>query len=117
LTIALKNPGVYSSVSAFSPICAPTECPWGKKAFSRYLGDDQTHWRIYDSCALVASGKNKIPLLVEQGSADNFLAEQLQPEKLQRVCEQHQHPLELRMREGYDHSYFFIASFIEEHVA
>lgn len=117
LTIALKNPGVYNAASAFSPICAPMECPWGVKAFSRYLGEDKTNWRQYDTCALIAGRKNTIPLLVEQGSADSFLVEQLQPEKLQQACAQNQHPLDLRIRDGYDHSYFFIATFIGEHVA
>jgi len=117
LTIALKNPGVYNAASAFSPICAPMECPWGVKAFSRYLGEDKTNWRQYDTCALIAERKNTIPLLVEQGSADSFLVEQLQPEKLQQACAQNQHPLDLRIRDGYDHSYFFIATFIGEHVA
>lgn len=117
LTIALKNPGVYNAASAFSPICAPMECPWGVKAFSRYLGEDKTNWRQYDTCALIAERKNTIPLLVEQGSADSFLVEQLQPEKLQQACVQNQHPLDLRIRDGYDHSYFFIATFIGEHVA
>jgi len=117
LTIALKNPGTYASVSAFSPICAPAQSPWGKKAFSRFLGDDLSSWRQYDTCALIADGAEKIPLLVEQGNADNFLTEQLQPEKLQRTCEQYHHPLNLHMHDGYDHSYFFIASFIGEHVA
>jgi S-formylglutathione hydrolase len=117
LTIALKNPGAYTSVSAFSPICAPTESPWGQKAFARFLGSNQSLWQQYDTCALVMEGKNTMPLLVEQGSADNFLAEHLQPEKLQKACEKNRHPLDLRMRDGYDHSYFFIASFIGEHVA
>lgn len=117
LTIALKNPDAYTSVSAFSPICAPAESPWGQKAFTRFLGDDQSLWQQYDTCALVAEGNSKMPLLVEQGSADNFLAEQLQPEKLQEVCKQHHHPLDLRIHDDYDHSYFFIASFIGEHVA
>lgn len=117
LTIALKNPGAYTSVSAFSPICAPTDSPWGKKAFGRFLGEAPSLWQQYDTCALIAQGDNKIPLLVEQGSDDSFLTEQLQPEKLQEACKLHQHPLDLRMRDGYDHSYFFIASFIGEHVA
>lgn len=117
LTIALKNPGAYTSVSAFAPICAPSQTSRGQKALSLYLGDDQTSWRQYDTCALVAEGKNKIPLLVEQGGADDFMVERLQPEKLQHACDQAQHPLDLRMRDGYDHSYFFVASFIGEHVA
>lgn len=117
LTIALKNPGVYTSVSAFSPICAPTQCPWGQKAFRLYLGEDATTWTEYDTCALIETRQNPLPLLVEQGSADNFLDLQLQPEKLQKVCADHQHPLDYRLREGYDHSYFFIATFIGDHIA
>lgn len=117
LTIALKNPGVYSSVSAFAPICAPSQTARGQKALSLYLGNDAAAWQDYDTCALVAKGAHKIPLLVDQGTADDFLAERLLPEKLQQVCEQQQHPLNLRLREGYDHGYFFVASFIGEHVA
>lgn len=121
LTIALKNTQVYRSVSAFAPICAPTEGAWGKKAFERYLGDDSDLWRHYDACALVANngtaGKHAMPLLVEQGEQDPFLVEQLKPQRLQEVCAQHRHPLQLSMREGYDHSYFFIASFIGDHIA
>lgn len=117
LTIALKNPEAYTSVSAFAPICAPTACPWGEKAFSRYLGENQSSWQEHDTCALVARATHKMPLLVEQGSDDGFLIEQLQPEKLQQACATFNHPLDYRLREGYDHSYFFIASFIEEHVA
>ena len=117
LTIALKNPGAYSSVSAFAPICAPSQTARGQKALNLYLGDDPGAWQEYDTCALVAAGKSKIPLLVDQGTGDDFMAERLQPEKLRQACAQHQHPLNLRMRDGYDHSYFFVASFIGEHVA
>lgn len=117
MVIALRNPGVYTSVSAFAPVCAPSLSPWGQKALGRYLGEDHTAWRQYDSCALVASGISKMPLLVEQGGDDTFLAERLLPEKLQQACAQYQHPLDFRLREGYDHSYFFVASFIGEHVA
>lgn len=121
LTIALKNPTKYSSVSAFAPIVAPSECPWGEKALSGYLGSDTINWRQYDSCALIedshAQRVAKIPLLVDQGDADNFLVEQLQPQKLQSACAEFQHPLDYRSRDGYDHSYFYIASFIEEHIS
>lgn len=115
LTIALKNPGMYKSVSAFAPICSPTQCPWGEKAFSNYLGDDKNSWEQYDACLLIANAQERLHLLVDQGSADNFLVEQLKPELLSQACEAANHPLTLRMHEGYDHSYNFIASFIEEH--
>lgn len=117
LVIALNNPQQYSSVSAFAPICAPMQCPWGEKAFARYLGENKSLWRKYDACELVRAGGSPMPLLVDQGSDDSFLHEQLQPQLLQQACAEHQHELVLRMREGYDHSYFFIASFIGEHVA
>lgn len=117
LTIALKHQQVYRSVSAFSPICAPMECSWGQKALTAYLGEDRDLWKPYDACALIESGVGKIPLLVEQGLDDAFLAEQLLPKRLQQVCAEQQHPLEFRGREGYDHSYFFIASFVGEHIA
>lgn len=116
LVVALRNAQRYHSVSAFSPICAPSACPWGKKAMSNYLGGDQRLWAQYDACALVSAGAARLPLLVEQGSADSFLAEQLLPELLQEACTNAQHPLEFHMRQGYDHSYFFIASFIGEHI-
>lgn len=121
LTIALKNPEKYCSVSAFAPIAAPSECPWGDKALSRYLGGDKAAWREYDSCALIDDIHNKggqqIPLLVDQGDADNFLTEQLQTELLQQACRRAGHPLDYRSRAGYDHSYFYIASFIGEHIS
>lgn len=117
LMIALKNPGRYRSVSAFSPIVAPSQVPWGEKAFSAYLGDDRQSWLEWDSCALIATATEKLPLLVDQGEADNFLKEQLKPQLLQQACEQAGHPLTLRMQPGYDHSYYFIASFIGEHIA
>lgn len=117
LMIALKNPGRYRSVSAFSPIVAPSQVPWGEKAFSAYLGDDRQSWLEWDSCALIAKATEKLPLLVDQGETDNFLKEQLKPQLLQQACEQAGHPLTLRMQPGYDHSYYFIASFIGEHIA
>ena len=116
LTIALKNPGIYRAVSAFAPICSPMESPWGHKALGRYLGEDKQSWANYDTCALIATAKEKLPLLVDQGQADNFLTEQLKPELLQTACQAADHPLTLRLHAGYDHSYFFIASFIEDHV-
>ena len=115
LTIALKNPGQYKSVSAFAPIVAPSRVPWGEKALGGYLGTDQSAWLAHDSCALIETAKERLPLLVDQGSADNFLKQQLKPELLKAACEKARHPLTLRMQDGYDHSYFFIASFIEDH--
>ena len=117
LVVALRNPGRYRSVSAFSPIVAPSRAPWGEKAFSAYLGDDREAWRTWDACELVAGARDRLPLLIEQGEADEFLETQLKPELLRAACATAGHPLELRMRPGYDHSYYFIASFIGEHVA
>lgn len=115
LTIALKNPERYSSVSAFSPICNPVNCPWGQKAFTAYLGSNRDHWRDYDASELMRAG-GQLPALVDQGDADNFLAEQLNPKALQHAADISHYPLTLRMQSGYDHSYYFIASFIEEHL-
>ena len=117
LTIAFKNPDRYRSVSAFAPICAPTKCPWGEKAFSNYLGDDRSAWADYDACELLAGSSWRKPILVDQGGADSFLEAQLMPQRLEQACEAAGVPLELRMRDGYDHSYYFIASFVGEHVA
>ncbi|MGY1518972.1 S-formylglutathione hydrolase [Luteimonas sp. A482] len=117
LTIALKNPGRYRSVSAFSPIVAPSQVPWGEKAFGAYLGDDREAWKQYDAVELVKSAPERLPLLVDQGGGDEFLDGQLRPQLLQAACEAAGHPLSLRIRPGYDHSYYFIASFIGEHVA
>ncbi|MGY0610654.1 S-formylglutathione hydrolase [Luteimonas sp. A501] len=117
LAIALKNPGRYRSVSAFSPIVAPSQVPWGEKALGAYLGDDREAWKQYDAVELVKSAKERLPLLVDQGDADEFLDNQLRPQLLQAACEAAGHPLELRMQPGYDHSYYFIASFIGDHVA
>jgi len=115
ITIALKNPGRYRSVSAFAPICAPSQCPWGKKVFAAYLGQDQEKWGAYDSCALILQSREKLPLLVDQGDADSFLQEQLMPERLEAACQQTDYPLTLRYQPGYDHSYSFISTFIGEH--
>jgi S-formylglutathione hydrolase len=117
LMIALRNPGRYRSVSAFSPIAAPAQVPWGDKAFSAYLGDDPADWREWDATALIATARERLPLLVDQGDADEFLATQLRPDLLQAACAAAGHPLQLRMRAGYDHSYYFVASFIDEHIA
>ncbi|MCA9532892.1 MAG: S-formylglutathione hydrolase [Myxococcales bacterium] len=117
LVIALKNPGMYRSVSAFAPIVAPTQVPWGHKAFGAYLGSDRETWRSWDACELVATATEQLPLLVDQGTADSFLDAQLQPERLKAACERAAYPLTLRMQPGYDHSYYFIASFIGEHMA
>ncbi|MDE0507069.1 MAG: S-formylglutathione hydrolase [Gammaproteobacteria bacterium] len=116
LTIALKNPGKYKSVSAFAPICAPLQCPWGEKALGNYLGPDRDQWRDYDACELIAEAAERLPILVDQGQADSFLKEQLKPELLERACDAAKHPLTLRMQPGYDHSYFFIATFIVDHI-
>ena len=117
LTIALKNPGRYRSVSAFSPIVAPSQVPWGEKAFAAYLGDDREAWKQYDTVELVKTAKENLPLLVDQGDADEFLENQLRPQLLQVACDAAGHPLTLRMQPGYDHSYYFIASFIGDHIA
>lgn len=116
LTIALKNPAAYSSVSAFAPICNPINCAWGQKAFSHYLGDNKTHWQQYDSHWLMSQATKHVPALVDQGDADTFLAEQLKPETLIQAANKNAYPLTLRMQPGYDHSYYFISSFIDEHL-
>jgi len=117
LTIALKNPGKYRSVSAFSPIVSPMNCPWGQKALGGYLGDDTDAWAAHDACVLIGQAGEKLPILIDQGDADDFLQEQLKPQLIEIACAQADHPLTLRMQPGYDHSYFFIASFIGDHVA
>ncbi len=116
LIIALNSPGRYESVSAFAPITNPINCPWGQKAFSGYLGEDEESWNIYDACYLIANGKSKQPLFVDQGNADQFLSAQLKPDALQKACADYHHPLKMRMHAGYDHSYYFIASFIDDHL-
>ena len=116
LTIALREPHLYQSVSAFAPIVAPSQVPWGQKAFSRYLGDDRALWAAHDTIELLKMRSHDSTLLVDQGTADKFLAEQLRPELLQTACDVSGQSLTLRMREGYDHSYYFIMSFIEEHL-
>lgn len=116
LVLALRQPGRYASVSAFSPIVAPSQCPWGQKAFRGYLGENTETWNAYDACRLIATGISKQPLFVDQGSDDKFLETQLMPELLQKTCQTHDHPLQFRLHSGYDHSYYFIASFMEDHL-
>lgn len=116
LTIALKNPGRYRSVSAFAPICSPMHCPWGEKALANYLGSNRETWGDYDSSELMRSVQQQLPMLIDQGDADNFLQEQLKPELLQQAAKETGFPLQLRMQPGYDHSYFFIASLIGDHL-
>lgn len=116
LTFALRRPGQYRSVSAFAPICAPSRCPWGEKAFSAYLGEDRTRWTEHDACELIGSGKTAPELLVDQGASDPFLDIQLQPDLLEAACRAADMPITLNRREGYDHSYFFVASFIDDHL-
>lgn len=117
LTVALRNPGRYRSVSAFAPIASPMNCPWGEKALTGYLGTDRASWREYDACALIAGGARVQALLVDQGEADQFLADQLKPELLRAACAEAGIDLKLRLQPGYDHSYYFISSFLAEHVA
>ncbi len=117
ITIALKNPERYKSISAFAPICSPLNCPWGDKALGNYLGKDRNNWQQYDSCELIKQSKDQLPLLVDQGLADGFLEEQLKPELLELACAEAKRPLILRRHAEYDHSYFFIASFIADHIA
>ena len=103
-------------MSAFAPVVSPSRCPWGQKAFRGYLGDDVQTWAEWDACLLIPEARERLEILLDQGEADEFLQEQLQPENLEAVCAKSQHPLTLRRHEGYDHSYFFIASFIEDHL-
>jgi S-formylglutathione hydrolase len=123
LVTAMRHPGRYRSVSAFAPIANPTRCPWGQKAFGHLLGPDPQEWLAWDASALLSAGQGPVgpdgsplPLLVDQGSADAFLASQLQPEALEAAAAASGHPLSLRRQDGYDHSYFFVASFIDDHL-
>lgn len=116
LILALRNPEVYSSASAFSPICSPINSPWGQKAFTAYLGDNESVWREYDASELLKTAKVLLPIKVEQGNADEFLKEQLQPDSLVLVAKKSGYPLEVNFHDGYDHSYYFISSFIEQHL-
>ena len=117
LTIALRNAGRFRSVSAFSPIVSPLHCPWGEKALTGYLGSDRADWRAYDACALIDDGARIPDILVDQGDADQFLADQLKPELLADACHRAGIDLTLRMQPGYDHSYYFISTFMADHVA
>ena len=117
LICALREPGAYRSVSAFSPICNPVVCGWGQGCFSLYLGEDREAWKAYDATCLIAAGAAPVPLLIDQGTDDEFLADQLYPQNLERACQARQFPITLRMQDGYDHSYHFISSFIGEHLA
>ncbi|MGE4241080.1 S-formylglutathione hydrolase [Ramlibacter sp.] len=117
LTLALRHPGVFRSVSAFAPICAPMQVPWGRKAFTGYLGSDTTTWEAHDAVALIRGGRRAPMLLVDQGSDDAFLAPQLRPDLLEAACAATGQPLTLARHAGYDHGYFFIASFVEKHIA
>lgn len=116
LVLALRLGGRFASASAFAPIVNPGEVPWGQKAFTAYLGDDRQAWREWDSCLLMQEAEQRLPLLIDQGDGDQFLADQLRPERLEAVAREQGFPLELRIQPGYDHSYFFIATFVEDHL-
>jgi len=119
LTIALKNPDLYKSVSAFAPIVNPVDCPWGEKAFTAYLGADRSSWAEYDSCDLMRAAGDRSgypPILIDQGGADDFLSNQLRPERFADACGSVGQELVLRMQDGYDHSYFFVSTFIDDHL-
>lgn len=116
LVCALKNPGRYQSVSAFAPIANPVDCPWGEKAFTGYLGTDRSRWREWDACSLIGKAQEKLPILVDQGDRDDFMANQLKPGALESAAKAAEHPLTLRIQPGYDHSYYFISSFIHDHL-
>lgn len=117
LTCALRNPGRYRSVSAFAPIVAPSQVPWGQQAFTAYLGEDREAWKQYDATELVKAASERLPILIDQGDADEFLETQLRPWLLQAAADAAGYPVYLRVQPGYDHSYYFIASFIGEHIA
>ncbi|RIV82994.1 S-formylglutathione hydrolase [Aurantiacibacter xanthus] len=117
LTISLRNPGRYKSTSAFAPIVSPLNCPWGEKALTGYIGADKAAWRAYDACALIADGARLPDLLVDQGTSDNFLEEQLKTHLLDEAVAAADMPATIRMQEGYDHSYYFISTFMADHVA
>ncbi|MES2057130.1 MAG: alpha/beta hydrolase-fold protein, partial [Pseudomonadota bacterium] len=116
LTIGLRGAGRFRSISAFAPIVSPLNCPWGEKALGGYLGADRGAWRSYDACALIADGARVPDLLVDQGDADQFLTEQLKPELLREACDAAGIALTLRLQPGYDHSYYFISTFMADHV-
>lgn len=116
LVIALREVGRYRSVSAFAPISAPSLVPWGQKAFTAYLGEDRNAWAQYDAHLLVATSKANLPLLIDVGTDDKFLATQLMPDKLEEACEAAKYPMKFRRQAGYDHSYYFVSSFIKSHL-
>ncbi len=116
LVLGLRNPELYRSISAFSPISAPSECPWGQKAFTNYLGENKELWKEYDASEIIKTVKVMTPVLIDQGTNDEFLDEQLKPEIFLHAAEEAGYPVKLRMQEGYDHSYYFIATFIKEHI-
>jgi len=116
LMCALKDPDSYQSVSAFAPICHPSGTPWGVKAFSHYLGDDRNEWSEWDATQLVCNVEKQLPILIDQGADDEFLGDQLKPGSLEQACICTHHPLDVRIHEGYDHSYYFVASFIDDHL-
>jgi S-formylglutathione hydrolase len=116
LTIALNNPQQFKSVSAFSPIVSPLNCPWGEKALGNYIGQNRVDWQQYDTCHLIKKGAQKIPVLIDQGLDDNFLESQLKTELLVAAAQAVDYPMQIRYQPGYDHSYYFIASFIGEHI-
>lgn len=117
LTLHLKHPEIYKSVSAFSPIVAPTQVPWGRKAFTAYLGTNESEWLNYDACHLVSSAASKAEILIDQGLSDQFLVDQLKPELFEAACGRSGQSVTIRSQKGYDHSYYFIASFIDDHIA
>ena len=117
LTIGLRNPDRFKSISAFSPIVAPTSCPWGEKALSGYLGDNRAAWNDYDACALIEGGARANHILIDQGTADDFFEDQLKTHLFERACEKHGQAATIRMQEGYDHSYYFISTFLGDHIA
>jgi len=116
LTIGLRNPHLYQSISAFSPICNPINCEWGQKAFNAYLGDNLADWKAYDSCELLKQQQQHQPILIDQGSNDSFLQEQLKPQNLTAIADTQLNQFQLNMHEGYDHSYYFISSYIDSHL-
>ncbi len=117
LTLALTHPEFYQSVSAFAPISAPMQCPWGVKAFSGYLGEDRAAWARHDATALVTAGERVPPILIDQGLADSFLVEQLKPELFEAACRDAGQPLTLRRHAGYEHGYYFVSTFMADHLA
>lgn len=116
LVLGLREPDAWRSVSALAPVVAPSRVPWGLKAFSAYLGDDRAAWAAHDATELVVRGRHPAPILIDQGTADDFLEAQLRPHLFEEACAAHGQPLELRMQEGYDHSYYFVATFMEDHL-